>query len=194
VRSFERARALDPTNHRLNLAGLGYQYLGRYEEALEAFMLDPYSPPSLATQGLLLLEWGRPEAAAERFEALVAGDQGGPWFGLTAEALLAYLDGDRARGRERIRALERYAMTSGGDDGEGLYHIARVYALLGDRAGALRMVEHAVDRGFFAYPYVVADPWMESAREDAAFQGTLARARARHEAFRTLVSAQELPR
>jgi adenylate cyclase len=69
VRSFERAGALDPTNHRLNLAGQAHLYLGRYHEALEAFMLDPYSPPSLLMQGLLLLEWGRPDSAVERFEA-----------------------------------------------------------------------------------------------------------------------------
>jgi eukaryotic-like serine/threonine-protein kinase len=188
VRSFERAGALDPTNHRLNLAGTVYHYLGRYEEAMESFMLDPYSPPSLAMQGLLLLEWGRPEAAAERFEALVAGGQGGPWFGLTAEALLAYLQGDRAGARQRIRALERNAIASG-SDGEGWYVIARMYALLDDRAGALRMLERAVDGGFFAYPYIVADRWMESFREDAAFQTTLAKARTRHEAFRALVAA-----
>jgi eukaryotic-like serine/threonine-protein kinase len=194
VRSFDRAAALDPTNHRLNLAGTAYQYLGRYAEAMEAFMLDPYSPPGLALQGLLLLEWGRPEAAAERFEALVAGGQGGPWFGLTAEALLAWLEGDRGRGRERVRALEHYATTSGGADGEDLYIIARVYALLDDRAGALRMAEQAVDRGFFAYPYLVADPFMDSIRDDAAFQATVAKARIRHEAFRALVSAEEMPR
>jgi tetratricopeptide (TPR) repeat protein len=186
VRSFERAAALDPTNHRLNLAGTAYQYLGRYAEAMEAFMLDPYSPPSLAFQGLLLLEWGRPEAAAERFEALVAGGQGGPWFGLPAESLLAWLDGDRARARERIRALERHATESGGD-GEGLYLVARLYALLDDRASALRMAEQAVDRGFFAYPFLVTDPFMDSIRDDAAFQTTLAKARTRHEAFRDLV-------
>jgi TolB-like protein/tetratricopeptide (TPR) repeat protein len=193
VRSFERAGAIDPTNHRLNLAGLSYHYLGRYEEAMEAFMLDPYSPPSLLMQGLVLLEWGRREAAAERFAAVVAGGQGGPWFGLTAEALLAWLNGERARGLERLRILERFAAESG-SDGEGFYVIARTYALLDDRAGALRMFERAVDSGFFAHPYITADPFMDSIREDAAFRRTLERARTRHEAFRALVSAQGLPR
>jgi TolB-like protein len=192
VRSFDRAASIDPTNHRLNLAGLAYHYLGRYEEAMGAFMLDPYSPPSLVMQGLLLLEWGRPEAAVERFEAVVAGGQGGLWFGLTAEALLAWLRGDRARGREHVRTLERYATTSG-TDGESWYQIARMYALLDDRAGALLMFERAVDRGFFAYPYLVGDPWLESVRADAAYERSAAKARTRHEAFRSLVSAEGLP-
>jgi tetratricopeptide (TPR) repeat protein len=192
MRSFELASALDPANHRLNLAGHALQYMGRYEEALEAYMLDPYSPPGLTLQGLLLLEWGRREAAAERLEALVAGGQGGPWFGLTAEALLAWLHGDAAGGRERVRTLERYAVANG-SDGEGWYLIARMYALLGDRDGALRMFERAVDGGFFAHPYIVNDPWMESVREEAVFQRTLAKARTRHEAFRALVAAQGPP-
>jgi eukaryotic-like serine/threonine-protein kinase len=192
VRSFQRAAALDPTNHRLNLAGVAYQYLGRYDEAMEAFILDPYSPPSLAAQGLLLLEWGRPEAAAERFAALVSGGEGGPWYRLPAEALLTYMDGERGRALELIHELEEYAEEHG-SDGEGLYLIGRMYALLDDRAGALRMVERAVENGFFAHPYIVADPWMESVRADAAFQRTLAKARTRHEAFRALVATQGLP-
>jgi TolB-like protein len=193
VRSFERAGALDPTNHRLNLAGLAYHYLGRYEEAMGAFGLDPYSPPSRIMQGLLLLEWGRPEAAVERFEAVVADGQGGPWFGLTAEALLACVQGDRSRAHDRASTLERYTEESG-SDGEGFYYIARMYAMLDDRVGALRMFERAVDHGFFALPYLVTDPWMEPFHEDVGFQRILAKARTRHEAFRALLSALGLPR
>jgi TolB-like protein/Tfp pilus assembly protein PilF len=193
VRSFDRARAIDPTNHRLNLAGTVYQYLGRYEEAMEAFMLDPHSPPSLAMQGLLLLEWGRPEAAAERFEALVAGGQGGPWYGLPAEAVLAHQRGERERAIRLIGDLARFAVQSGGD-AEGLYVIGRLQVLFGDRQAGLRMVEQALDRGFFAYPRLIADPLLEPLRDDSTFQRILAEARIRHEAFRALVAAEGLPR
>jgi hypothetical protein len=102
------------------------------------------------------------------------------------------MDGDGARGRERVRALERYT-EDGGSDGEGFYLIARLYALLSDRAAALRMFQRAVDHGFFAYPYIAADPFMASVHDHSAFQSTLARARVRHEAFRALVSAQGMP-
>jgi eukaryotic-like serine/threonine-protein kinase len=193
MRSFDRARALDPTSHRLNLAGMAYQYLGRYEEALDAFMLDPFSPPSLAMQGLLLLEWGRPEAAAERFEALVKGGQGGPWYGLPAEAVLAHHRGEQERAIRLIGDLARFALQSG-SDAEGLYVIGRLQVLFGDRRSGLRMVEQAVDRGFFAYPRLVADPFLDSLRDDSTFQRILAKARTRHEAFRALISAEGLPR
>jgi TolB-like protein/Tfp pilus assembly protein PilF len=193
VRSFERAGTLDPTNHRLNLAGLAYHYLGRYEEAMGAFMLDPYSPPSLIMQGLLLLERGQRDAAGERFEAVVASGQGGPWFGMTAEALLAYMHGEHSRALDRARTLERYT-DENGSDGEGFYHIARVYALLHDRAGALRMFQRAVDHGFFALPYIAADPFLASLREDSTFQRVLATGSARHNAFRALASADRVRR
>jgi eukaryotic-like serine/threonine-protein kinase len=188
VQSFERAGTLDPGNHRLNLAGVALHYLGQYEAAMEAFMLDPYSPPSLVAQGMLLLEWGRTEAAAERFEALLSSGQQPPWFQLPAEALLALIQGDRDRGREHASALERYAVENG-SDGEGFYHIARMSALLGDSAAALRSLDRAVDGGFFAQPFIAVDPWLQTVREAPAFQQTLARARARHDAFRALVAA-----
>jgi eukaryotic-like serine/threonine-protein kinase len=193
VRSFERARALDPTNHRLNTAGAAYQHLGRYEEALQAFMLDPYSPPSLAHQGTLLLEWARPDAAVSRFEALVEGGQGGPMYGLAAEAVLAYHRGEPDRAIQLMNDLARYVAQSG-SDAEALYIIGRFQVLFGDREAGLRMLEQAVDRGFFAYPRLVTDPFLASLRDDSTFQQVLARARARHEAFRALVSAEGMPR
>jgi TolB-like protein/Tfp pilus assembly protein PilF len=192
VRSFERARALDPTNHRLSSAGAAYQFLGRYEEGMEAFMLDPYSPPSLAFQGTLLLEWGRPEAAIERFEALVESGQGGPWYGLPAEAVLAHHRGERDRAIRLIGELARFAEQAG-SDAELLYVIGRFQVLFGDNRAGLRMLERAVDRGFFAYPRLATDPFLAPLRNDPTFQRTLAKARARHDAFRALVSAEGLP-
>jgi eukaryotic-like serine/threonine-protein kinase len=194
VRSFERAGALDPTNHRLNLAGAAYLYLGRYEEALEALMLDPYSPRSLAQQGSLLLEWGRLEAAGRRFQTiLVDGDRGDRWAGLTAAAVLAFQSGERDRAIETIGELARFAAEFG-SDAEGLYHIGRMQTLFGARLEGLAMLERAVQRGFFAYPRLAADPFLDSLRDDPTFQQVLAEARARHEAFRALVSAEGMPR
>jgi TolB-like protein len=192
VRSFDRARTLDPTIHRLSSAGAAYQYLGRYEEAMEAFMLDPYSPPSLAFQGTLLLEWGRPEAAVSRFEALVEGGQGGPWYRLPAEAVLAHHRGERDRAIRLIGELARFTEQSG-SDAELPYIIGRFQVLFGDRRAGLRMLERAVDRGFFAYPRLASDPFLTPLRNDSTFQRVLARAKTRHEAFRALVAAQGLP-
>jgi hypothetical protein len=66
--------------------------------------------------------------------------------------------------------------------------------LFGARLEGLRMLERAVERGFFAYPRLATDPFLESLRDDPTFQQVLAKARARHEAFRALVAAEGLPR
>jgi eukaryotic-like serine/threonine-protein kinase len=192
ARCFERASALDPTNHRLTTAAVVLHYLGRHDDAMQALALDPFEPPSLLLQGMLLLELGRAGQARERFEAVIASGAGGPWFGLMAEAFLAHMGGERGRAIERIRELEAFA-DEHGSDGEGLYVLGRVYALLGEHHAALRTLEKAVERGFFAYPRLATDPFLESLRDHVAFQQVLARARARHERFRALVLAQALP-
>jgi hypothetical protein len=81
---------------------------------------------------------------------------------------------------------------SAGAGGEELYHYARLYALFGDRS-AIRMLERAIDHGFFPYPFLLADPFLDPVRDDPAMERVLAQARAQHEAFRALVSAERHP-
>jgi hypothetical protein len=69
-----------------------------------------------------------------------------------------------------------------------------MHALFGERLEALRLVQQAVDCGFFVYPRITADPFLDSFHDDSAFQQLLATARARPEAFRALVSAEGMAR
>ena len=62
VRSFERARVLDPTNRRLSSAAAAYRYLGRYDAALDALALDPYEPRWVLTS----VYWIRPRRGPSR--------------------------------------------------------------------------------------------------------------------------------
>lgn len=186
VRMFERVKALDPTNLRLAPAGLGYLYLRQYEHALELFALDPISPPSLLWQGMALLHMGRIPAARERFEEVARNARGGP-LDLVARAHLAYLDDDPGLGIEVARALEARAVTHGAS-GEELYHFARLYTLFGENDAGVRMLGLAIDHGFFPYPFMLVDPFLDPVRNDHGFQQVLTKARARHEAFRTLAS------
>jgi hypothetical protein len=135
---------------------------------------------------------GPPEAAIERFEAVVESGQGGPWYGLPAEAVLAHHRGERDRAIRLIGELARFAEQSG-SEGELPYIIGRFQVLFGDRQAGLRTLERAVEQGFFAYPRLATDPLLDSLRGDPTFQRLLAKARTRHEAFRALVSAEGLP-
>jgi hypothetical protein len=68
-------------------------------------------------------------------------------------------------------------------DGEQWYHMANIHSLLRDRAGCVRALQRAVDGGFFNYPFMVRDPFLDSARGDARFQRIIAQAKVRHDAF-----------
>ena len=68
-------------------------------------------------------------------------------------------------------------------DAEGLFKIAQAYAMLGNRAGALRVLARSIDGGFFSYPYFARDPLLDSIRQEPEFRRLLERARVRHEAF-----------
>jgi tetratricopeptide (TPR) repeat protein len=191
VRVFEHGRSLDPTSLRLTTGGLVYLYAGEYDEALELFGLDPSAAPNLAWQGMALFQQGRPALARARFEEAVRRSPESP-LGLLARAHLASLDGDVQEGLDLVRTVKDRA-ASGGVHGEELYHIARLLCFFGDVEAGVRMLEQAVDRGFFPYPFLLVDPFLDSVRDDAGLQRVLAKARARHSSFRALVSAAGLP-
>jgi hypothetical protein len=69
-------------------------------------------------------------------------------------------------------------------DGEQRYHFANIHCLLGDAPGCLRGLAEAVALGFFNYPFLLRDSFLDPVRGDPAFQRILADAKARHEAFK----------
>lgn len=69
-------------------------------------------------------------------------------------------------------------------DGEGLYQYSGYYALLGDEKGSIRMLQKAVDLGFFNYPFMLQDSFLDSMRDNPDFQNILSQAKSKHEAFK----------
>ena len=49
---------------------------------------------------------------------------------------------------------------------------------------ALEALERAVAEGFFCYPALIRDPWLDSLRADPEFTSIAGRARERHERAR----------
>ena len=78
---------------------------------------------------------------------------------------------------------------SAGEGGEALYHYARLYIALGDASSGLAMLGRAIDGGFFAYPYFRSDPFLDAVRGQAPLEEAIARAAARHDAFRAAMKA-----
>jgi len=56
--------------------------------------------------------------------------------------------------------------------------------LLGDKDGCIRCLRKAVDGGYFNYPFMSADVFMDSMRDDLEFKEILNMAKKKHLAFK----------
>jgi hypothetical protein len=85
-------------------------------------------------------------------------------------SLRALLEGDRA---QSLTALER-----AGDepaDPETKYYVARSLAHLTAHDAALATLREVVDGGYWCYPALAADHWLDGIRGTPAFQAVLSR-------------------
>src|SRR5208282_3354724 len=73
----------------------------------------------------------------------------------------------KADGLEILRGLESKITERGVGDPEAAYKVAQVFAVLGDKASALRMLRRSVESGFFSYPYIATDPLLNSIRNES---------------------------
>ena len=142
-----------------------YFLLRRYEDVIagSALVQAYVFVMSIANLGRRAeaLEWiGRLEAAGNRVPALV-----------TAARLLI-----EGRGAEGIETLETFAASV--HDPEAEYYAARHLAQIGAPAVAMPILRRAVEGGYFCYPAMAADPWLDTLRTQPAFHDVLARARA----------------
>jgi tetratricopeptide (TPR) repeat protein len=172
----QEARRLDPqiattVNHT-------YFMLGEYGKALEHSSSDyGYG------DGMILAMLGRQE---EAIRALREYERTKPWrLGmLYLTSLRALLEGKREESLEASRELMKATFR----DPEGIYYLARQLGFLGAREEALETLRRAVERGFFCYPAMVRDPWLDGMRGDEEFSRVLNHAHELHrEAQRAFV-------
>jgi hypothetical protein len=100
--------------------------------------------------------------------------------GRWARAMKAALEGRREEGLAVLRKSNEAGMV----DGEQRYHFANIHCLLGDGDGCLRGLQAAVNGGFFNYPFLLRDSFLDPVRSDPTFQRILAQAKAKHESFK----------
>jgi hypothetical protein len=88
---------------------------------------------------------------------------------------------------ESIAAVRRI-VDSGFRDPEGLFFLSRHLAHLGETAPALELLDRVIGGGFFCYPAMAGDPWLEPLQKEAGFTKLMAQAESHH---RRAVSAFE---
>lgn len=174
----EKALALDPGNIKFRSIGTTYTYLGEYQKALRGFELDSGSPYTLGWLGEVHLRMQQPIAALEFFNRVLEIEPESV-LGLWATGMKAYIENKREEGLAAIRKIEQLGVF----DSEQWYHWANLYGFLGDTRGCVRLLHKAVDGGFFNYPRMLTDSFLDSARQDPEFQRVLTLAKEKHEAF-----------
>jgi serine/threonine protein kinase len=168
VVAHQEARRLDP----LIATSVNHTYfmLGDYQRALDASSADyGYG------RALVLSMCGKTEEAVSQLREV---EKSGPWrLGrLYVTSLRALLEGNR---QESLEASEEL-MQATFRDPEGMYYLARQLSYLGQEANALDMLGRAIDNGFFCYPAMARDPWLDGLRTHAEFNALLRRSHQRH--------------
>ena len=144
--------------------------LGDYQRALETGAGDFGYSLALALASL-----GRVD---EAITMLCEREQIKPWrLGkLYLTSLRALLEDKRA---ESLEASEELMKTTFRDP-EGIYYQARQFSYLGQDAKALSMLSRAIDNGFFCYPAMIRDPWLDPLRGRTEFTDLLRKAQELH--------------
>jgi hypothetical protein len=89
--------------------------------------------------------------------------------------ILGHIDEGRAllRERDKIPAV----------DGEQWFNVAEEEALLKDAARTARSLRNAIEGGFFNYPLMLTDSFLDPVRDDPAIRTLIGEAKAKREAF-----------
>ncbi len=166
IEADRQARRFDPNIH--TTVTHSYFAMGDYQRAVETGGRDfgYFGPLRLAMLGrvdeaIALLKEKEP-AVPERI---------GQVFMVSLRALL---EGNR----EVSLKLSDELMNGAFPDPEGIYYLARQLAYLSEAGRATRLLKRTVDGGYFCYPQMASDPWLDPIRGDTEFKQILHKAEA----------------
>jgi DNA-binding winged helix-turn-helix (wHTH) protein/TolB-like protein len=182
VAECERARQIDPSVKSNGSVMNTYLYLGQYDKFLASL-------PDVGDSSFFLFYRGFGEyyqndlaRASKDFDRAYEIDPS--LYVQIGKALSDSIAHKAADGLRLLHGLESKIAERGVGDPEAEYKIAQAYAVLGDKASALRMLRRSIESGFFPHTYVAADPLLTGLHSESEFAGILEVARQRQEAFR----------
>ncbi len=179
VQEMEKAVTLDPKNSSFRSIVITYRFNREYEKAIETSKIYKDSVFILGHVGATLLQQGNRKQAVEYFDRVIELEPDG-LLALWVSGIKAFIEGNIEEGLKAGRKFEQINIS----DAEAWYHFAENYGLLGDKEGCVRTLQRAVDGGFFNYPFMLTDPFLDSVRDDPEFQRILKMANVKHEAFK----------
>jgi tetratricopeptide (TPR) repeat protein len=179
VKEMEKAVTLDPKNPGFRSIIITYRFAREYEKAIEISKIYNESAFILGHVGATLLQQGNQKQAVECFDRVIDIEPDG-LLALWVTGIKAFIVGNIEEGLTSARKFEQINIA----DAEAWFHFAENYGLLGDKDGCIRTLQRAVDGGFFNYPFLLTDSFLDSMRDDPEFQRILKIAEEKHEAFK----------
>jgi tetratricopeptide (TPR) repeat protein len=140
------------------------QYSLAIEKIREALRLNPEFPLGIYMLGTCYEQLGRFEEALTEYQKI-----SGTSLGLTG---LGYAYGRSGRQQEARQILQQLLSDSKRDD-VSAYHVARVYAGLGDSSQAFAWLKKALDARDERIVMVKVDPKLDTLRSDPHFNDLL---------------------
>jgi tetratricopeptide (TPR) repeat protein len=168
LRAHQRAQRLDPTTKTSVIHT--FLMLGDYEAVLPRSMDGP------VVTAFAFVALNR---QAEAVQQLIERQKKVPArIGQMVSALQALLEGRNAEAIAGIQAI----VDAGFGDAEGLYYLSRQLARAGAHEQAIAVLERATAAGFFCYPVLASDAWLDPLRPLPGFVTLLRRVQDEHEA------------
>jgi len=179
IEEMETAVKLDPLNPRFRSILCTYTYLQKYDDALKCLDYDEKSLFNVAWKGVVYVCLKKYEDAKNCFERAISIDSEGI-LGIWSNAMICFINGEREKGLKLLKVLE----DSETYDAEQIYNLANVYGLYGENDGCFRLLHKCIEGGFFNYPLILTDPFLNPVRDDPEFQKIVNKAKYRHENFK----------
>jgi tetratricopeptide (TPR) repeat protein len=177
------ARQIDPLVRKTNGSVFNtYLYLGEYDAFLQSLPDVNESAFILFYRGFGEYHQKAWDRAAKDFDRAYQLDPS--LYTQIGMALSNSIAHKNSEGLEILHKLETKIEQRGVGDPEATYKIAQSYAVLSDKASALRMLRYSIQNGFFSYPYFLRDPLLDNIRHEAQFAQLMSIARQRHQVFR----------
>jgi len=177
-----RARQIDPLVKINSSAMNSYLYVGDYQKFLDTLPVND-SAYILFYRGLAEYYLGRRNDALHDFDSAYNRDSSS-LQAMIGKALSYSLQQQNSQGLEMLRRTETQIQERGVTDAEGMYKVAQAYAVLGDKASALRVFQQTVNGGFFCSPYFERDPLLRNLSGMSDFQEIMKQAIQRHQQFK----------
>jgi tetratricopeptide (TPR) repeat protein len=179
VQEMEKALNLDPKNPEFRSIINTYTFAGEYEKALEAAKNYKESAFILGFVGFAHSQQGNQKQAVECFDRAIDMEPEG-LIALWVTGIKAFIEGNIEEGLAATRKFEQMNVA----DAEAWFHFAENFGMLGDKDGCVRTLKMAVYGGFFNYPFMLTDSFLDPVRDDPDFQSILKIAKEKHEAFK----------